>query len=299
MTDAAAAAAAPGGGAGGPGDEARDAVAPLGARRTKSILKREGSDGGSNSNGVGNGSPSLIKAGEGTLTIAPPLSAVNGLGALGTNTMSGLFMPNQGTAKLGSNNANLANHFFSAIGGTLDLNGKSQLFYGTFTESTVTNQGTNITSTNGAGHLLINGDTTGRQFAGRLTGNVSLTRSGFSTTNFWGVNSHTGTTTLNGGTVVMYGDAAFTDTSALNSPIRSGVLKQVKESGRLDRFLHGSDFPVPVGALWVRLRGLISTAQWREAGRIANLIERDAYLKRAIGFDDTHFTRLGEVLRPV
>jgi hypothetical protein len=49
----------------------------------------------------------------------------------------------------------------------------------------------------------------------------------------------------------------------------------------------------------VRLRGLISTAQWREAGRIANLIERDAYLKRAIGFDDAHFTRLGEVLRPV
>jgi predicted TIM-barrel fold metal-dependent hydrolase len=91
----------------------------------------------------------------------------------------------------------------------------------------------------------------------------------------------------------------YADTSALNSPIRSGVLKQVKESGRLDRFLHGSDFPVPVGALWVRLRGLISTAQWREAGRIANLIERDAYLKRAIGFDDTHFTRLGEVLRPV
>jgi len=91
----------------------------------------------------------------------------------------------------------------------------------------------------------------------------------------------------------------YADTSALNSPFRSGVLKQVKESGRLGRFLHGSDFPVPVGALWVRLRGLISTAQWREAGRIANLIERDAYLKRAIGFDDTHFTRLGEVLRPV
>jgi predicted TIM-barrel fold metal-dependent hydrolase len=91
----------------------------------------------------------------------------------------------------------------------------------------------------------------------------------------------------------------YADTSALNSPVRSGLLKQVRASGRLDRFLHGSDFPVPVGALWVRLRGLISTAQWREAGRIANLIERDAYLKRAIGFDDTHFTRLGEVLRPV
>ena len=91
----------------------------------------------------------------------------------------------------------------------------------------------------------------------------------------------------------------YADTSALNSPVRSGLLRRVKESGRQDRFLHGSDFPVPVGALWVRLRGLITTRQWREAGRIANLLERDAYLKRAMGFDEGHFTRLGEVLRPV
>lgn len=91
----------------------------------------------------------------------------------------------------------------------------------------------------------------------------------------------------------------YADTSALNSPIRSGVLKQVKESGRLDRFLHGSDYPVPVGALWVRLRGLITHGQWREAGAIPNLIERDAFLKRAMGFDERHFTRLGEILRPV
>jgi predicted TIM-barrel fold metal-dependent hydrolase len=91
----------------------------------------------------------------------------------------------------------------------------------------------------------------------------------------------------------------YADTSALNSPIRSGVLKQVKESGRLGRFLHGSDYPVPVGAFWVRLRGLITTAQWREAAKIPNLIERDAFLKRAMGFDDAHFTRLDEVLRKV
>ena len=91
----------------------------------------------------------------------------------------------------------------------------------------------------------------------------------------------------------------YADTSALNSPIRSGVLKQVKESGRLGRFLHGSDYPVPVGAFWVRLRGLITTAQWREAGKIPNLIERDAFLKRAMGFDEAHFTRLSEVLRTV
>lgn len=91
----------------------------------------------------------------------------------------------------------------------------------------------------------------------------------------------------------------YADTSALNSPVRSGVLRQVMESGRQHRFLHGSDYPVPVGALWVRLRGLITTAQWREAARIHNLLERDAYLKRAMGFDEGHFTRLGEILRPV
>jgi len=100
-------------------------------------------------NGIGNGSPSLIKAGSGTLTIAPPTSAVNGLNGLGVNTLSGLFMLNQGTVKLGSLNAIQANNYFAAIGGTLDLNGNSQLFFGSFTESTITNQGTTITSTGG------------------------------------------------------------------------------------------------------------------------------------------------------
>ena len=91
----------------------------------------------------------------------------------------------------------------------------------------------------------------------------------------------------------------YADTSALNSPIRSGVLRQVLASGRRERFLHGSDYPVPVGARWAWLRGLISLAQAAEAGRIDNLIARDAYLKQAMGFDEGHFTRLGEVLRPV
>ncbi len=89
----------------------------------------------------------------------------------------------------------------------------------------------------------------------------------------------------------------YADTSALNSPIRSGVLKQVKESGRPERFIHGSDYPVPVGERWVSLRGLITSAQRCEAGKIANLVERDAFLKRAMGFDEGHFTRLGKLLR--
>jgi len=167
-------------------------------------------------NGVGNGSPSLIKAGSGTLTIAPPLSAIAGLGSIGTNTMSGLLMINQGTLKLGSTNAVQANNFFAAIGGTLDLNGKSQFTYGVFTESTITDQGTNITSSAGHGHFLINMDGTGRNFAGRISGDVSLTRAGVATLNFWSNSTHTGETSLVAGSTVMYGDAAFSATSALN-----------------------------------------------------------------------------------
>ncbi len=181
-------------------------------------------------NGVGSGSPSLIKAGEGTLTIDPPRSAISGLEVFGTNTMSGLFMLNQGTVKLGSNNAFQTNNYFSAIGGTLDLNGFTQFFGGAFTESVVTDQGTNITSTGGAGHILINSDNNARQFAARATGNVSLTRSGQNTLNFYSNSTHTGATTLNGGTVVMYDDAAFSGTSALN--INSALLYLDNKSSR-------------------------------------------------------------------
>ncbi|MEK0437030.1 MAG: hypothetical protein RLZZ233_1, partial [Verrucomicrobiota bacterium] len=227
-------------------------------------------------NGVGNGSPSLIKAGEGTLTIAPPLSAVNGLGALGTNTLSGLFMLNQGTVKLGSLNAILANNYFSAIGGTLDLNGKSQLFFGTFTESTITNQGTTITSSNGAGHLLINADNTGRQFAGRLVGNVSLTRSGLSTLNLWGVNSHTGSTNINGGLTVMYGDAAFTATSELNISYANLYLDNNNSlTASADRINDAAVVNLRQG--YIELRGRDQTAVSEALGTV-NLLEGNSFL---------------------
>jgi len=252
----------------------------------------------SGGNGVGNGSPSLIKAGEGTLTIAPPLSAVNGLGALGTNTMSGLFMLNQGTVKLGSLNAILANNFFSAIGGTLDLNGKSQLFFGTFTESTITNQGTNITSTNGAGHLLINADNNGRQFAGRLTGDVSLTRSGLNTLNIWGVNSHTGTTTLNGGNTVMYGDAAFTATSALNISYANLYLDNDNSlRASADRINDSAVVNLRQG--YIELRGRDQTAVSESLGTV-NLLEGNSFLYNLANANGGTVTlTLGNLVRSV
>ena len=90
----------------------------------------------------------------------------------------------------------------------------------------------------------------------------------------------------------------YADTSALNTPIRSAALKKILRSNLQDRFLHGSDFPVPVGTSYVRLRGLIDRDAQRRAALTANLIERDLLLKQAVGFDESHFTRIWDVLRP-
>ncbi|NBW88116.1 MAG: YHYH protein, partial [Planctomycetia bacterium] len=104
-------------------------------------------------NGIASGNMSLIKNGLGTLTIAPVASTINGLAATGTNSLSGQFVLNQGTLKLGAgiNNAIQPYNYFSAMSGTLDLNGTSLQTYGFFNDSGVPGNGSNITSTNGTG----------------------------------------------------------------------------------------------------------------------------------------------------
>lgn len=91
----------------------------------------------------------------------------------------------------------------------------------------------------------------------------------------------------------------YADTSALNSPVRSAILRGVLASRHRARFLHGSDHPVPVGAVWPWLRGLIPAAARRAASAERNPLARDRMLKQAMGFDPEHFTRLAEVLRPL
>lgn len=91
----------------------------------------------------------------------------------------------------------------------------------------------------------------------------------------------------------------YADTSALNTPVRSGVMRKALYSAHAERLLHGSDFPVPIGTWYARLRGLIDDEDRRQAARIKNLLERDAFLKRAAGFEEEHFTRIADVLRPL
>lgn len=90
----------------------------------------------------------------------------------------------------------------------------------------------------------------------------------------------------------------YADTSALNTPFRSAAMKKALRTEMRGRMLHGSDFPVPIGAWYVFLRGMISFKQARQAAAEENLIERDAMLKRMCGFDESHFTTLAQVLRP-
>jgi predicted TIM-barrel fold metal-dependent hydrolase len=94
-------------------------------------------------------------------------------------------------------------------------------------------------------------------------------------------------------------DHLYADTSALNTPVRSGALQRVLDCDLKDRFVHGSDFPVPVGTWYARFRGLIDGEARARASKIPNLLERDFVLKEAMGFDEGHFTRLTDILRPV
>lgn len=91
----------------------------------------------------------------------------------------------------------------------------------------------------------------------------------------------------------------YADTSALNTPLRSGVLHAILDCDLRDRFVHGSDFPVPVGVWYASMRGLIDRQARQQAAAIPNLIERDYFLKQAMGFSDSHFTKLWQILRPL
>jgi len=91
----------------------------------------------------------------------------------------------------------------------------------------------------------------------------------------------------------------YADSSALNTPVRSSAFAKILRCDLADRFVHGSDFPVPVGTWYARARGLVDGPARAAAARIPNLIERDFALKKSMGFPDGHFTRVGEILRNV
>jgi uncharacterized protein len=92
----------------------------------------------------------------------------------------------------------------------------------------------------------------------------------------------------------------YGDNSALaccNFRARPRALRRMIEPELGARILHGSDVPVPVSALLMWAGGLVSWREWRATAAMTNPIERDAQIKRAIGFGEETFTRLSGLLR--
>jgi uncharacterized protein len=93
----------------------------------------------------------------------------------------------------------------------------------------------------------------------------------------------------------------YGDNSALacaNFRARPRAIRQMTQDPELAaRMLHGSDVPVPVTAVLMWAFGLMDWSQWRATAKITNPIERDAQIKRALGFGEETFTRLATLLR--
>jgi predicted TIM-barrel fold metal-dependent hydrolase len=94
----------------------------------------------------------------------------------------------------------------------------------------------------------------------------------------------------------------YGDNSALaccNFRARPGAIRRMVQTDLRDRILHGSDVPVPVTASLLWALGIVSWREWRETARVANPLERDVQIKRAMGFPATSQTTLAGLLRPV
>lgn len=93
----------------------------------------------------------------------------------------------------------------------------------------------------------------------------------------------------------LYGDNSAL--AALTFRLRPSALRQMLHEELAGRILHGSDVPVPVSGAVTWAFGMLGWRDWRASARVRNPLERDAQLKRALGFRDETFTRLSGLLR--
>lgn len=93
----------------------------------------------------------------------------------------------------------------------------------------------------------------------------------------------------------------YGDNSALasaNFRARPSAIRRMTQDPELAaRILHGSDVPVLVSAVLMWAFGMMRWSDWRATAGIANPIERDAQIKRMLGFGEETFTRLAGMLR--
>jgi hypothetical protein len=166
-----------------------------------------------------NGDIGLVKAGAGTLIHR--FAAERCDHGHGRQYHDGPDVIDQGTIKLngGTNTLSFDNYLEISPGGTLDLNGTSQMVYGLFTDGAVVNGGGTIMNSSGSpANLVANyDDNAGRNFAGVITGNVNFERAGSNqTVTLYSNNTYTGVTELTGGTLQLLDSAQLSGTSQVN-----------------------------------------------------------------------------------
>jgi predicted TIM-barrel fold metal-dependent hydrolase len=93
----------------------------------------------------------------------------------------------------------------------------------------------------------------------------------------------------------LYGDNSAL--AALTFRLRPRTLRRLLETGLSTRILHGSDVPVPVSGAVAWTQGMLCWRDWRTSAAMKNPLERDVFLKRALGFPEETFTRLSSLLR--
>ena len=181
------------------------------------------------------------------------------------------------------------------MGGTLDLNGTSLQTYGFFNDSTVPGNGSNITSTNGTGHLMITTDA--RNFSGTISGDVKFSKSGSGTFNFYSDLTYTGPTLINGGLTVMYQDARLSATSAID--LNFGTLYPENNNSWSDNVDRLNDAaPITMRGGYLELRG---RAQNNSSERIGTttlaLGQSQFYVANGAGADATTTLTIGNLVR--
>ena len=89
----------------------------------------------------------------------------------------------------------------------------------------------------------------------------------------------------------------FTDNSALASPNRWRTIPALLDPKIQSRVIHGSDFPIPSGGLGPWIGNLLSRADYSKSRKIKNPLERDIFIKKVVGFVESTFSRLEDLIQ--
>ena len=88
----------------------------------------------------------------------------------------------------------------------------------------------------------------------------------------------------------------FTDNSALASLNRWHTIKHLLDPKIQSRVIHGSDFPIPSGGFGPWMGNLLNRSDYFKSRKINNPLERDVFIKQAVGFQQSTFSRLAKLI---